>query len=113
MPTFTFEGEEIELDNNGYLVDSSKWSRPLAVKMAWEDGFKILGDDERHWTVLEFLRNIYKKDMLPSSDGEILYIITKGTGLGIARLHRIFTGLSIPKLLRWAGLPSVSCPAGV
>jgi sulfur relay (sulfurtransferase) DsrC/TusE family protein len=113
MPTIIFEDEEIEFDKYGYLVDFSKWTRKLAVKMAWEDGFKTLGDDERHWLVMEFLRDLHKKDMLPSSDAEILYLITKGAGLSIARLHRIFSGLSIPRLLKWAGLPPIVCSSGV
>jgi tRNA 2-thiouridine synthesizing protein E len=113
MPTITFEGKEIEFDDNGYLVDSSQWTRELAVKMAWEGGFKKLGEDKRHWAVLEFLRNLHEKNMLPSNDGEIIFLITKGTGLSLGRLHRIFEGLSIPRLVKWAGLPALSCPAGV
>ena len=113
MSTIIFEDEEIEFYENGYLADFSKWTRKLAIKMAWENGFKKLGDDERHWTVLELIRDLYKKDMLPSSDGEILFLITKGAGLSIARLHRLFSGLSIPRLLKWAGLPPSACPSGV
>jgi len=112
MPTITFEGKEIEFDDNGYLVDFSQWTRELAVKIAWEGGFKKLGEYKRHWAVLEFLRNLYEKNMLPSNDGEIIFLITKGTGLSLGKLHRIFEGLSIPRLVKWAGLPALSCPAG-
>jgi tRNA 2-thiouridine synthesizing protein E len=112
MPIIVFKENEIEFDDNGYLVDFSKWSRELAVKMAWEGGFKNLGEDKRHWTVLEFLRNLYQKDMLPHNDGELIYLLTKGSGLSLGKLHRIFEGLSIPRLVKWAGLPALSCPAG-
>lgn len=37
MPTIIFEGKEIEFDNNGYITDFSKWTRELAVHMAWEE----------------------------------------------------------------------------
>lgn len=114
MPTITFEGKEIEFDNNGDLINFSEWSRDLAVYMADEDGFMKLGNDKRHWSVLELLRDLYKKGMLPASDGEILFMIMKGTGLSVAKLHRIFEGLSIPGLLKWAGLPPISsCSGGV
>lgn len=113
LPKITINDEEIEIDQNGYLVDSAKWTRNLAIHLAKKDGFKTLGDDEKHWTVLDLLRDLYRKDMLPYKDGEILFLITKGTNLRISKLHRIFNGLSIPNLLKWAGLPSISCPAGV
>lgn len=114
MPTITLEGKKIELDNNGYLVNFSEWSRTLAVYLADRDEFLQLGNDERHWSVLELLRDLYKKDMLPDSNGEILFLIMKGTGLSVARLHRIFEGLSIPRLLKWAGIPGISfCLGGV
>jgi len=114
MPTITFERQEIEIDNNGHLINFSEWSRMLAVYMADEDGFMKLGNDKRHWSVLELLRDLYKKGMLPDSDGEILFLIMKGTGLSVATLHRIFKGLSILRLLKWAGLPAISlCSGGV
>lgn len=113
MPLVNFEGREIEFDNNGHLINFSEWSRVLAVYMADEDGFMKLGNDKKHWSVLELLRDLYKKGMLPASDGEILFLIIKGTGLSVAKLHRIFEGLSIPRLLKWAGLPDISlCPGG-
>ena len=113
MPTITFNNKEIEVDENGYLQDASQWSRELAVHMATEDGFDQLGDNKKQWLVIELLRDLHKKDMLPSGDGEILFLITKGTGLSLAKLHRIFRGLSISKLIKWAGLPALACPAGV
>lgn len=113
MPTIIFEGKEIEFDNNGYITDFSKWTRELAVHMAWEDGFKTLGEEPKHWTVLEMLRSLYQKNMLPFKDGEILFLITKGSGLSLGKLHRIFRGLSIPRLLKWAGLPAGYCRSGV
>jgi sulfur relay (sulfurtransferase) DsrC/TusE family protein len=48
MPTIAFEGQEIEIDNNGHLIDFSEWSRMFAVYMADEDGFMKLGNDKRH-----------------------------------------------------------------
>ena len=113
MPNIIFNGEEIEVDTNGYLVDASKWTRELAVHIAEKDGFNQLGEDKKQWIVIELLRDLHKKDMLPSGDGEILFLLTKGTGLSLAKLHRLFRGLSISKLVKWAGLPAIACPAGV
>ena len=113
MPTITFEGKEIEFDDNGYMVDFSKWTREIASYMASDDGFKTLGEDPKQWMVLEMLRSLYQKNMLPFKDGEILFLITKASGLSLGKLHRIFKGLSIPKLLKWAGLPASYCRSGV
>ena len=113
MRTIQFMGKEIECDENGYLVNPGDWTQELAVHLALEDGFKGLGEDKKHWIVIELLRNLHQKEMLPSGDGEILFLLTKGTGLSLAKLHRLFRGLSIAKLVRWAGLPALACPAGV
>lgn len=113
MPTIEFQGDIIELDDNGFLKDSSKWTREIAKKLSLSDGFKGLGDDPKQWSVLELLRDLHKKGMLPNKDGEILFLITKGTGFTIAKLHRLFGGLSIQSLLKWAGLPSNTCVGGV
>lgn len=112
MATITVDSKEVELDNFGYLVDFESWTRELAVQMAMLDGFKKLGEDKKHWVVLEFLRNLHRKNMLPSGDGEIIFLITKGTGLSLGKLHRIFSGLSLPRLIKWAGLPPMACPGG-
>jgi tRNA 2-thiouridine synthesizing protein E len=113
MKTIQFMGKKIECDDNGYLVNSDDWTHELAVHLANEDGFKGLGEDKKHWIVIELLRNLHQKDMLPRGDGEILFMLTKGTGLSLAKLHRLFSGLSLAKLVRWAGLPALACPAGV
>jgi sulfur relay (sulfurtransferase) DsrC/TusE family protein len=111
MPIITLEGRGIELDTVGYLVKFSEWSRTVAVYLADQDEFLELGNDERHWFVLELLRDLYKRDMLPESDGEILFLVMKGTGLSVGTLHMLFGGLSIPRLLKWSGIPA-SAPCG-
>jgi len=51
-----FEGREIETTATGYLVDPEDWSRELAEHMAALDKIALT---ERHWDVLEFLRDEY------------------------------------------------------
>ncbi len=43
MRTIILEGKEIALDNNGRLVNSSEWTRTVAVYLADGDGFMKLG----------------------------------------------------------------------
>ena len=40
-----FEGKEIETDTEGYLKESSQWSEPLAVMIAFLSGIQYFSGD--------------------------------------------------------------------
>lgn len=52
----TFEGEEIETDQQGYLIDFTQWHELLALEMAKQDAFTLT---EAHWEIIKFVRNFY------------------------------------------------------
>ncbi|WP_298356908.1 TusE/DsrC/DsvC family sulfur relay protein [Rhodoblastus sp.] len=54
--SYQFQGKDIETTATGYLVNPEDWSRELAEHIAGLDGL-TLGD--RHWDVIEFLREEY------------------------------------------------------
>lgn len=41
MNMLSFEGKEIETDNDGYLKESSQWSEALAEKIAENEGITL------------------------------------------------------------------------
>ena len=49
-------GENIALDERGYLLDPNDWSPPVAEAMATADGINLLED---HWVILEIFREYY------------------------------------------------------
>lgn len=56
MTMLSFEGKEIETDNDGYLKESSQWSEPLAEKIAENEGIAL---SPEHWEVVRFVREFY------------------------------------------------------
>ena len=53
MNMLSFEGKEIETDNDGYLKESSQWSEALAEKIAENEGITL---SPEHWEVVRFVR---------------------------------------------------------
>ena len=51
-----FEGQSIETNDNGYLLDTAAWSEGLAEVMAGADDIAL---SERHWDVINYLRDQY------------------------------------------------------
>ncbi len=51
-----FNGEHIDTDTQGYLLDHTCWQEALAVAMAKNDAFELT---EAHWEVINFVRQFY------------------------------------------------------
>ncbi|MBU2582038.1 MAG: TusE/DsrC/DsvC family sulfur relay protein [Alphaproteobacteria bacterium] len=54
--TLTFNGEEVETTETGYLVNLEDWNEDLARELAAVEGIELT---ERHWDVLNYLREEY------------------------------------------------------
>ena len=51
-----FNGEQIAIDSQGYLLDHTLWQEKLATVMASKDEFELT---EAHWEVIKFVRQFY------------------------------------------------------
>jgi tRNA 2-thiouridine synthesizing protein E len=47
-------GEIIELDNEGYLIEPNQWSREVAIELATEENLEL---KDEHWIVLGLMRD--------------------------------------------------------
>lgn len=54
MTTLTYEGHQVDVNPEGFLLDSSQWSPAVAEAIAEEVGLAPL--TERHWKVITFCR---------------------------------------------------------
>jgi tRNA 2-thiouridine synthesizing protein E len=54
---YEFEGNSIEADDNGYLVNITDWSEGLAAVIAESEGISELTSE--HWDLINFLRDAY------------------------------------------------------
>lgn len=54
MPVVDYAGQSIEVNEEGFLVDSSQWTPEVAEAIAKDIGIDALSD--QHWKVITFCR---------------------------------------------------------
>ena len=102
MATKTYAGQSVEVNDEGYLVDASQWSKEVAAEIAKEEGIELT---DKHYEVLEFLRTSSEK-------GETLTIrkVGKSGIVDIKGLYQLFPGGPLKHSSRIAGIPKpASC----
>ncbi len=102
MATKTYAGQAVEVNDEGYMENPSQWTREIAAEMAKEEGIDLT---EKHYEVLEFLRNANEK-------GETLTIRRLGkSGItDIKGLYQLFPGGPLKFSSKFAGIPKpASC----
>lgn len=102
MAQKTIAGQSIEVNDEGYMTDPSQWSKEIATEMANEEGIELT---DKHFEVLEFLRNANEK-------GETLTIrrVGKSGITDIKGLYQLFPGGPLKHSSKFAGIPKpASC----
>jgi TusE/DsrC/DsvC family sulfur relay protein len=84
MPVLEAKGNEVELDNDGFMVDSSQWTPEIAEALAKQAGVESL--TERHWKVITFCR----EDAAQAGQPPGLRRISKLSGVGTKELYQLF-----------------------
>lgn len=102
MAQVTLAGQTVEVNDEGYMVDASQWNKEIAAEMAKEQGIEL---SDKHYEVLEFLRNVSEK-------GETLTIrkVGKSGIVDIKGLYQLFPGGPLKYSSKFAGIPKpASC----
>lgn len=97
MAKQTIAGKEVDINEDGYLTDSSQWSEDVAKELAKEEGIELTED---HMKVLKYLREKYEA-------GEQLTIrkVGKSGIVDIKGLYKLFPGGPLKISSRLAGIP--------
>jgi tRNA 2-thiouridine synthesizing protein E len=103
MPIKIMSGQNISVDDEGYMTDHSQWNQEIATALAKELGIELT---EAHWKILKFIDVDYKeKNVVPGMRrmNKIGQIATKD-------LYALFPDGPIKKAALIAGYPKpVSC----
>ena len=59
MPTKTFAGKTVEVDDEGFILNHEDWTKEMAPELAREEGIDEL--TEGHWKVINFIRKDYQE----------------------------------------------------
>jgi dissimilatory sulfite reductase related protein len=104
MTTLTGEGRKVDVNAEGFLLDSSQWTPEIAQQIAQEVGISPL--TERHWKVLTFCR----EDAARQGQSPGLRRIAKLSGVDMKELYQLFPKGPGKLAARIAGLPKpTSC----
>jgi len=100
-----FNGQVIETDKQGYLLDHTIWQKKLAQIMAYNDEFELT---DAHWEVIDFVRQFY----LTYNTSPAIRALTKamkaefGEEKASSRyLYRLFPEGPAKQATKYAGLP--------
>ena len=106
----SFEGKEIETDNEGYLKESAQWSEALAEVIAEKEAITL---SPEHWEVVRFVREFYLEfNTSPAIRMLVKAMASKfGEEKGNNRyLYRLFPKGPAKQATKIAGLPKpVKC----
>jgi len=92
----TIAGKTIDLNEEGYMVNASQWTKEVAAELAKEEGIELT---DKHYEVLEFLRDRSEK-------GETLTIrrVGKSGIVDIKGLYQLFPGGPLKLSSKYAGI---------
>ncbi len=99
MITLTYQGCKVDVDAEGFLLDSSQWTPEIAGEIAREVGIDPL--TERHWKVITFCREDAARQGKPPG----LRRVARLSGVDSKELHRLFPEDPGRLTARIAGLP--------
>lgn len=105
MATMDFNGQEIEVDEEGFLLNLDDWTEDLGKFIADKEGVDLT---EAHWEVINFLREYYAEFQI----APMIRVLTKAIGkkLGPEKgnnkyLYELFPEGPAKQACKFAGLP--------
>ena len=98
MPSTTIAGRQIDVNDEGFLVDPDDWTEDLGAEFGRLIGVEMTED---HWKLVTYLRQDYK------AQGETpnLRRVSTQTGMPVKQLFTLFPGKPAKKMSYVAGVP--------
>ena len=84
MSTMTLAGQEIEVGDDGFMLNPDQWTPEIAAEIARQSGIEELTD--RHWEVIDFCR----RDAVKKGEAPGVRRITKQTGIPTKEMYQLF-----------------------
>lgn len=105
MPHIEVAGKQVEVDEDGYMVNLDDWNKEIGDHMAKADGLDLT---DSHWEIITFLRDYYQKYQI----APMIKILVKEVGkvMGPDKgntkyLYELFPDGPAKQACRYAGLP--------
>jgi len=105
MPQLNLNGQAIELDEEGYLLDLKLWSEPLAEYLAEQEDIALT---EEHWEIIRVIRDFYADYELSPAMRPLVKAVGQALGPDKGKsiyLMKLFPESPAKQAARLAGLP--------
>jgi TusE/DsrC/DsvC family sulfur relay protein len=99
MPTATYAGHSVAVNEEGFLADPGQWTQDMAPQIAAAQGISEL--TPRHWEVIRFMRHEYEA----KGTGPSVRALSKTSGVPIKELYELFPTGPAKTAARIAGIP--------
>lgn len=99
MPVREYAGLSVQINDEGFLTDSSQWTPPVGEAIAREVGVWPL--TEKHWSVIHFCREDAAREGQPPG----MRRIARNSGVDMKSLYQLFPKGPGKLAARIAGLP--------
>ena len=102
MKELTIGGVNVQLDDDGFLLDASQWNEDVAKELAKEDDLELT---DKHFEVLNFLRKEYL-----SGEGLTIRKVGNSGIVDIKQFYTLFPKGPLKNGSKYAGIPKpTSC----
>lgn len=99
MAKVTLGGQEIEIDEDGFIQEPEKWGKEMAEDLSkTEEAYPL---SENHWKIVNYLRDYYLKfEIAPP-----IRMLVKSTGFSLKEIYEMFPSGPAKGACKVAGLP--------
>jgi tRNA 2-thiouridine synthesizing protein E len=98
MPTTTYAGTEVTVNDEGFFTDPAQWTEDMAPQIAAAEGIELT---DRHWQVIKFMRHQYETN----GTGPTVRVLGKASGVSIKELYQLFPKGPAKTAAKIAGIP--------
>jgi len=99
MPTIEVNGQTVELDEDGFLVNLDQWNEDVARYLAKEEGVDELNED--HWKLVNYLKGYFAEYGI----APMVRKMTKESGYSLKEIYDLFPSGPAKGACKIAGLP--------
>jgi len=99
MPTVEFEGQNFNVDEDGFIDDFNNWNEAWVRYVKATEGIEEMTDE--HWEVIKVLQEYYKKNGI----APMVRILSKVTGFKLKHIYELFPSGPGKGACKMAGLP--------
>jgi len=99
MPTVTYAGTQVAVNDEGFFTDPAQWREEMAPLIARQEGITEL--TERHWQVIKFMRHEYEA----KGAGPTVRVLAKTSGVPVKEFYQLFPHGPAKEAAKIAGIP--------